>query len=221
NPRRLKPINVYYHMFAGERSAQLAGVRHHLDSARQAPLTPIAASHYAAIADGFFSTRMTALGESSWLIQSPGPLPPVRFDDAPYLAIDVTRSVGVLGQRRKGSTLYVALDEAFDDVIVALRPDAGEAVDGSAPYLVDGRWTFRDMRRRECGFTVMAKGYGTGQMTWGGLKPGSYHVFVRDANETVWDDVTEVGDDGRLALTADPDAMNPLEIEVASPQANA
>jgi len=31
----------------------------------------------------------------------------------------------------------------------------------------------------------------------------------------VWDDLTEVGDDGRLALTADADAMNPLEIEVA------
>ena len=61
-PRRLKPINVYYHMFAGERAAQLAGVRHHLDAARQALLTPIAASHYAAIADGFFSTRDDGLG---------------------------------------------------------------------------------------------------------------------------------------------------------------
>ena len=39
------------------------GVRHHLDAARQALLTPIAASHYAAIADGFFSTQMQALGE--------------------------------------------------------------------------------------------------------------------------------------------------------------
>ena len=55
-PRRLKPINVYYHMFAGERAAQLAGVRHHLDAARQALVTPIGASHYAAIADGFFAT---------------------------------------------------------------------------------------------------------------------------------------------------------------------
>ena len=220
NPRRLKPINVYYHMFAGERSAQLAGVRHHLDLARQAPVTPIAASHYAAIADGFFSTQVTALGESSWLIQSRGALQTVRFDDAADLAIDFTRSVGVLGQRRKGGTLYVALDEAFDDVIVALRPDAGEAPDASAPYLVDGRWTFRDMRRRECGFTVMAKGYGTGQMTWGGLKPGSYHVAVRESRETVWDDDAEVGSDGKLAITADADAMHPLEIDVTCSDTN-
>jgi hypothetical protein len=52
-------------------------------------------------------------------------------------------------------------------------------------------------------------------MTWGGLKPGIYHVYGRDNNETVWDETAEVSDDGRLALTADADAMNPLEIEVA------
>ena len=180
SPRRLKPINIYYHMFAGERAAQLAGVRHHLDAARQAAVTPIAASHYAAIADGFFSTQMTALGESSWLIQNRGALQTVRFDDVAALAVDFTRSVGVIGQRRKENSLYVALDEAYDEVIVALGPDAGESADTSAPHLIEGRWTFRDMRRRECGFTVMAKGYGTGQMTWGGLKPGTYHVFVRE-----------------------------------------
>jgi hypothetical protein len=195
-------------------------VRHHLDAARQASLTPIAASHYAAIADGFFSTQMTALGESSWLVQNRGALQTVRFDDAANLAIDFTRSVGVLGQRKKGSTLYVALDEAYDEVIVALGPEVSETADGAAPYLVDGRWTFRDMRRRECGFTVMAKGFGTGQMTWGGLKAGIYHVAVRDSKETVWTDETEVGDDGRLALTADADGMNPLEIDVTCSDTN-
>jgi polysaccharide biosynthesis protein PelA len=217
SPRRLKPINVYYHMFAGERTVQVAAVRHHLDAARQGLLTPIAASHYAAIADGFFSTEILALGETSWRIQHRGALQTVRFDDATDLAVDFSRSVGVLGQRKKGSSLYVALDEAQDEVVVALRAAAGETAEREgSPYLIDGRWTFRDMRRHDCGFAVAAKGYGTGQMTWGGLKPGTYNVLVRDFDrKTLWDDVVEVGDDGRLALTADADAMNPLEIEVA------
>ncbi len=219
-PRRLKPINVYYHMFAGERPAQLAAVRHHLDAARQASVTPIAASHYAAIADGFFSTQISALGDSSWLIQNRGALQTVRFDDATDVAVDFTRSVGVLGQRKKGTSLYVALDEAQDEVIVALAEDRGDAAEATAPHLIDGRWTFRDMRRNECGFTVMAKGYGTGQMTWGGLKPGLYHVSVHDSKETVWDEDTEVGDDGRLAFTADADAMSPREIDVACSDTN-
>jgi len=75
----------------------------------------IAASHYAAIADGFFSTQITSLGESSWLIQNRGALQTVRFDDAAALAVDLARSVGVLGQRKKGNSLYVALDEAYDE----------------------------------------------------------------------------------------------------------
>src|SRR5262245_42724692 len=215
SPRRLKPINVYYHMYAGENAAGLAGVRHHLDSARQALLTPIAASHYAAIADGFFSTRISSLDEMTWLIGNRGALQTLRFDDVADLAVDFSRSVGVLGQRKKGTTLYVALDEAQDEVIVALGSDTSDTVDVSTPHLIDGRWTFRDLRRRDCGFSVMAKGYGTGQMTWGGLKPGIYQVSVQDSEKTVWDEELEVGDDGRLALTADADAMTPLLINVA------
>ena len=215
SPRRLKPINVYYHMYAGENAAGLAGVRHHLDSARQALLTPVAASHYAAIADGFFSARISTLGEMTWLIGNRGALQTLRFDDVADLAVDLSRSVGVIGQRRKGTSLYVALDEAREEVIVALGPDNREGGEASSPYLIDGRWTFRDLRRRECGFSVMAKGYGTGQMTWGGLKPGIYYVSVQDSEKTVWDEELEVGDDGRLALTADADAMTPLLINVA------
>jgi len=216
SPRRLKPVNVYYHMYAGERPAQLAAVRHHLDAARQSTsITPIAASHYAAIADGFFSTEITALGDERWLIQHRGALQTLRFDDAAGLAVDFSRSVGVIGQRRHGASLYVALDEANDDVIVALRGEAREIAQAPTPYLIDGRWTFRDIRRRPCGFTVMAKGFGIGQMTWGGLEPGLYRVSARDPIAAVWNDEAEVADDGRLEITADADAVSPLEIEVA------
>jgi polysaccharide biosynthesis protein PelA len=246
SPRRLKPIDIYYHMYAGERPAQLAAVRHHLDAARQAEVTPVFASHYAAIADGFFSAEITSLGDKSWLITHRGALQTVRFDDAKGLVIDFDRSVGVIGQRRNGTALYVGLDEAFDQIIVALRDEPGPApavkplptqsgmsdifrrslrtADGAlrhaaedvAPYLIEGRWTFRDMRRQDCGFTVMAKGFGIGQMTWGGLRPGLYHAYARDTNhQTVWEDELEAGDDRRLALTADADASSPLEIELA------
>src|SRR5262249_61143963 len=68
-PQRLKPVNVYYHMYAGERAAQLAAVRHHLDEARKSFFTPIAASQYAAIAEGFITTEITAL--AGWTCRIP------------------------------------------------------------------------------------------------------------------------------------------------------
>jgi hypothetical protein len=215
-PLRLKPVNVYYHMFAGERAAQLAAVRKHLDTARESTWTPIAASHYAAIADGFFSTEITALDDMSWRIRNRGALETLRFDDAAGLTVDFARSVGVLGQRRRGSTLYIALDEAQDEAVLALAPaDSPEAI---GPHLIDGRWTFRDFRPHDCGFAVMAKGYGPGQMRWGGLEPGVYRITVRSAEidaKAAWEGSAEVGDDGRLEITAETEAMTPVTIEAA------
>jgi polysaccharide biosynthesis protein PelA len=157
---------------------------------------------------------MTALGDSSWLVRQRGSLQTLRFDDASALAIDFGRSAGILGQRRKGTSLYVALDEAYEDVVVSLTRDHATA-SGATPYLIDARWALRDLRRQECGFTVMAKGFGTGQMSWGGLKPGLYRLTARDSNEVVWEDEGEVGQDGTLAFTADADATSPVEIKAA------
>ena len=50
--------------------------------------------------------------------------------------------------------------------------------------------------------------------------PASITSSVHDSKETVWDEDTEVGDDGRLAFTADADAMSPREIDVACSDTN-
>ena len=61
----------------------------------------------------------------------------------------------------------------------------------------------------------MARGYGTGQMNWGGLRPGSYQVTAFDDKDQSWEEVADVGDDGILALTVDADALNnPVTIDV-------
>jgi hypothetical protein len=211
-PRRLKPINVYYHMYAGERPGQLAAVRHHLDAARQATLAPIAASHYAAIADGFFSTEIAKASDLSWRILNRGALQTVRFDDASAVSVDFARSAGVIGQTRKGTSLYIALDESVEEAVVTLTAEAPALA--QPPYLIDGRWTFRDFRRSECGFSVRAKGYGTGQMSWAGLRPGPYLVVARDGKEAVWDEEFDIGEDGRLAFTVDAEALTPLDLDV-------
>lgn len=39
-PRRLKPFNLYYHMYSGEKPAALAAIRHFLDKARGEPSFP-------------------------------------------------------------------------------------------------------------------------------------------------------------------------------------
>src|SRR5262249_38946255 len=211
-PQRLKPVNVYYHMYAGERAAQLAAVRHHLDEARKSFFTPIAASQYAAIAEGFITTEITALGGSTWPIRTGGARQPVRFDDASGVTLDLVRSIGVIGQQRKGASLYVALDSTYDDVVVALAHADTAVANATHPYLIDGRWQFHSLDRHDCGFTVAAQGFGSGQMRWGGLAAGTYRASVRAGDTTVWEATEGVNDNGRLALTINTSALQPVII---------
>ncbi len=213
NPRRLKPIDVYYHMYVGERSVELNAVQHHLDALRHAPLAPIAVSHYAAIADGFFSTRILQLDASTWRISDRGALQTLRFDDAGRVTVDFSRSAGVLGQTRRGEVLYVALDPATDAATVALSP-IGSARP-SVPYLISARWAFSDLHRHPCGFTADAEGYGVGDMTWSGLAPGAYGVLVRRSNETILEQEAMVDSTGLLTLALKADAIKPLLIDVS------
>ena len=157
---------------------------YHLDAARQALVTPIAASHYAAIADGFFSTQITTLGELTWMVQNRGALQTLRFDDVADLSVDFTRSVGVIGQQRKGNSLYVALDEALRRGHRRARARTPAKPGTPAPYLVDGRWAFRDMRRRDCGFSVMAQRLRHRPDELGRAQPGSYQITVRQIPKT-------------------------------------
>lgn len=214
-PRRLKPVNVYYHMYAGEVAAQLAAVRHNLDQARKSLLTPIPASQYPAIAEGFATTEILAIDGSTWRIRNRGALQTVRFDDATGLALDLTRCTGVIGQNRKGSTLYVSLDEAHGDAVIALAPSDSSKTQPKLPYLIDGRWQLRDLDRQECGFQVTAQGFGAGQMRWGGLALGKYLLSARADGKTVWEGAGEIDESGLLELTVAADAIKPLVIAAA------
>ena len=214
-PRRLKPVNIYYHTYAGETVAQLAAVRHNLDEARKSSLTPIAASQYPAIAEGFVTTEIIAVEGLKWRIRNRGALQTVRFDDAAGVELDLAKSTGVIGQNRKGSTLYVALDEAYDEAVIALAPSDSRVTQPQLPYLIDSRWQFRDLDRRDCGFKVTAQGFGSGQMHWGGLTPGKYRLLAQVDDKPVWETVEEIDESGRLELTVEANAIQPVVVTAA------
>ncbi|MCB1738624.1 MAG: hypothetical protein KDI42_10890, partial [Gammaproteobacteria bacterium] len=93
-PIRVKPLNIYYHMYTGERLASLRALLDNIDYVRTLDITPITASQYAAIADGFYTTRFETLGADRWRVHDRGALQTLRFDRATFRAVDFTRSRG-------------------------------------------------------------------------------------------------------------------------------
>lgn len=216
-PRRLKPFNVYYHMYSGEKQAALSAVKHFLDLARQSDVIPLAASEYAAIADDFFGVEMREAGKLAWEVLSRGSLQTVRFDEAAGLSLDPERSRGVLGSTRHLGSLYVSLDPAEAIALVALTErTTGEAdvAAGRFPMLVSSRWQVRDRRTEECGLAVTAQGFGTGDMTWQ-TRPGrAFAVSVERGERVLSREIVRADQSGLFELSLEPDATEPLSVRL-------
>lgn len=163
-PLRVKPVNIYYHMYSGEKQASLKALTDVMEHASRLELAPITATDYAAIGQGFYTLRLEELSPLRWRIANRGALNTLRLDNAGKLAFDPATSKGVLGARRAGNTLYVTLDPSASTPELALTPEPSQKP--SAPMLVDSRWQIRSLVMEGTSARFMAQGFGPGEMTW-------------------------------------------------------
>lgn len=215
-PRRLKGFNLYYHSFSATKQLGLDVIISHLEKARRSRLAPITSSHYAGIAEGFFSTRIIPAGRDRWRITERGELNTVRFDDADAQQVDFSASRGVIGQNRHGEALYVALDAAFDAPLIVMRKHASDDRNEVANdvHLVDSRWRLSDVSRSQCDIRAKAEGFGTGQMMWAGVHPGAYTVSAFRNGEAVSVQTATAAADGVLEIEVAASAIDPVDLRI-------
>jgi polysaccharide biosynthesis protein PelA len=222
-PRRLKGFNLYYHSFSATRRDGLEVVQRHLDRARASPVAPISAARYAAIADGFFSTSITANGIDRWQISNRGGLQTMRFDQAAAIEIDDEASVGVIGYNQHAGALYIALDSAVPDATIAVRrqsPSTSPASNTPAstspglPHLVESRWRFANVKRQPCSVTADVEGFGVGEMTWGGFKPGNHTLTVTRGGVKLASQTVPADSNGRLTARIEISAIEPAQLQI-------
>ena len=220
NPIRLRGMSVYYHTYSAERAASLDAVRSHLDWIRTQPVTPIRTSTYAAIADGFFSTKIDASGPRRWTVADRDGLNTVRFDDAETLAVDVAASAGVLGSSRHDGSLYVTLDADVAVATVSLRDRTGTETprDLGRAELDGSRWLVRGLRRSACGLSFETSGFGNGDFVWTNVPSGNFDVTASRASAVLSSrQVTSA--DRRLAFSLPIDARTkPVAVSITCPR---
>jgi hypothetical protein len=214
SPRRLKPFNLNYHAYAGEYPALLRSVKDRLRTASLASLTPVSANRYAAIVDGFFSARIDRIGNSAWQVSDRGALQTVRFDVADGLEVDFHSSVGVIGQKRTGRTLYVALDETIDPAVIVLGPPALSGAVSAGLALVESRWLVSHVVKDECTLSFDAQGYGDGSFTWSHAAYDRYMITVDRAGDEIWQQVAEADGAGTLKFVLPISAIDPVTVRM-------
>lgn len=106
-PRRLSPVNIYYHWYSAERKASLQAVDDVYSWARRQQLTPIWATRHVENVHGFLSCRIARDGED-WLISNNGRLRTLRLDRDDRIP-EVSRDNNILGYHIDKGRTYIHL----------------------------------------------------------------------------------------------------------------
>jgi hypothetical protein len=120
SPRRLKPVNIYYHWYSGDNLVALRAVTHLYDWASEQLLHSMRASDYARLVRDCRTARIFQTEDSSYLLISNGFLRSWRLSSTSGFP-DIQSSLGVTGYRRDDKDLYVHTDGS-SVVRLALKP---------------------------------------------------------------------------------------------------
>ncbi len=211
-PLRIKPINLYYHMFSGSKSAGVNAIKQNIAYIEEQEFIPLTTAHFAAIADGFRSTKISLIKPNQWKIENRGRLQTIRFDHLSGMQVDFTNSKGVIGQHTHQGSLYIFLDEEASDPLIALKNKS--EITNKIPYLSQSRWNITHFKISEQGsihFTT--QGYGQGLMKWFVPDDGEYRITASffDGSKT---ELTATTKNNLLEFIIGRSAIKPLKVSV-------
>ncbi len=213
SPVRIKPVNIYYHMYSGEKQPGIDAVVENLRYARSQQLAPITASRYAAIVNGFHTVEIEEAGPRAWKILNRDGLDTIRFDHADADSVDWAKSRGVVGQRYYQGSLYVALDAADREPVVALAP-ARKIPQVGRPYLIQSRWRVSNLCAHGTDFEFEAQGFGAGEMEWSTAPDREFEIQSYRASRLTGTLRASSNHSGMLEVNLPPNAVEPIEVKI-------
>ncbi len=204
-PLRLKPVNIYYHFYSGERRAALNALKTVLSTTTKQQVAPMFVSQYIAMVQGFYSARMEQTAPNSWKLSSFGACRTLRFDQ-PNLFPELRRSTNVLGFLQDKGILYVHLGEA-KEALVVLGQTAPKGI-----YLRQASHQIADWVIKEGHVSFSANGWGRGEFVLENLEKNRPYSVALNGVATI--QRTDIN--GQLDLLHTMDGSLSVEISRAN-----
>lgn len=119
-PRRLKPIDIYFHFYSGSKVGALKSLHQVFDWALGQDVVSVYASEYIRKVEDFQHLTLARRLDGCWQVRSDGSLTTLRLDsDSGIGAIDSARSTSITSVRSLPQGRYVALDGSGRAVLCA------------------------------------------------------------------------------------------------------
>ncbi|MBF0352880.1 MAG: hypothetical protein HQM11_17740 [SAR324 cluster bacterium] len=119
-PLRVKPVNVYYHLYIADKVSSLGSLQAVYDWTQQQSLSYLFPSEYAQTVRGFISTRIELSKPGVFSIHERGTLNNFRLDSG---SVDLSGSIGVRTVNRVNDSWYVDLDPHVTVPQIAIKQD--------------------------------------------------------------------------------------------------
>jgi len=107
-PKRLKPIDIYYHMYSGSKRASLNALHTVYKWAMKQDVMPIYTSRYIPKVMDYYEVSM-ARDKNRWLIKGMDTLKTLRLTDTQY--VDFNKSKGIVGIKKHEKSHYIHLSQ--------------------------------------------------------------------------------------------------------------
>jgi hypothetical protein len=159
-PRRLKPVDIYFHYFSGSKLASLNAVKRVLDAAQGMKTAQLFAGEYAARALDFKTTYLALAPDGGWLVKNNGQLRTLRAENQGGLP-DLARSKGLAGFKKENGYTYLHLDGSGDYRLYFNGRGA------ALPYIQESSAIINKFERDRQSFTAALTARGRGEVVIG------------------------------------------------------
>jgi hypothetical protein len=127
-PRRIKPINIYFHFYSGTKIGSLKVLKQVFDWALAQDVVSVYASEYIRKVEDFQRLSFARRLDGCLQLRGEGKLTTLRIEPGSALgAVDEERSRGVTSVRELPQGRFIGLDDS-GRAVVCLRPAAGPGV---------------------------------------------------------------------------------------------
>jgi hypothetical protein len=171
SPRRLKPIDIYYHSFTAEKVAGIEALKEVYNWAITQPIIPVRTSFWIRSVMDWANVRVSQAGPGAYLVENYGGCLSVRLDkESPEP--DLVKCENILGFDVQPEGMYVHLVPGASKALLVLAKP-GEAPK-PVPYLKTASGIVRDFKATaEAIHAKLEFAVSQGRISVGGLRPGA------------------------------------------------
>ncbi len=179
SPRRLKPVNIYYHWYSGDNLISFSPLKQLYEWSMKQELHAITAAPFARLVRDLRNTRVYQKSPSQWILKNDGFCRTFRMNKS-ALVPDIATSKGVTGWREYLDSIYIHTDGS-PTVELNLSPQPPAHV-----YLQSSTAEIRMMDLTKTSAYFYAKDYRPCNVTLAGFSPKQNVTITVNGKPMAW-----------------------------------